>query len=97
MNKINKYIDLCIIDEYANKDYRNGFSLDVETLPKVEIENLLSVLLDDDTEMRDTVLTLMQKMINERLDEVESKSRSNHYSTRLDRINGELILEGIRA
>jgi hypothetical protein len=25
---LNKYIDICLIKEYADKDFKNGFSLD---------------------------------------------------------------------
>lgn len=75
MDKINRFIDRCLIDEYADKKSKDGYSLDVDDLPKKEIKDLVDILLDEDTDTRDTVLFQIQKLINERLPIVESDDR----------------------
>ena len=88
MSQLEKYIDNCLIDEYANK---KDYTLDVSSLPKNEIQNFLDVLMDDDTEIRDLILDKMQHLIDERLPEVEVRDRQNKgIKTHIDRINGEV-------
>lgn len=70
MNEINKYIDVCLINEYAFQT-EDGFMLDVDSLPEIEKTNFLDVLMKDDTTVRDFVLFQMQKMINERIEHYE--------------------------
>lgn len=75
MKAINSYIDRCLLDEYADKDLENGFSLDIDFLPEYEIENFLDQLMKNDTTIRDLVYYHMQKLINRRLSEYESENR----------------------
>jgi hypothetical protein len=75
MKELNRYVDLCLIDEYADKDFENGYSLDVDSLPEHERDNFLNELMKHDTTVRDLVLFHMQKFIDERLPECESNDR----------------------
>ena len=68
---IQKYIDRCVIDEYANKDYLNGFHLDVTDMSKHDQNNFLDLLMNQDDVLRELVLDRMQELINERLNAVE--------------------------
>ena len=67
MKELYKYIDVCLIDEYAEGNFEDGYSLDIDSLPKNEISNFLDRLMQEDTTIRDFVLSHMQQMINERL------------------------------
>lgn len=71
MEVINTYIDHCLIQEYGvpNKEL-NCFELDIDDLPKNEIENFLDRLMQEDTTVRDVVRYHMQKLIEERLSEM---------------------------
>lgn len=75
MKNLNSYIDHCIIEEYADRNLKNGYSLDVDDLPKHDFDNFLNMLMEEDTSVRDYVRCSMQKMIDARLPEVESKAR----------------------
>ncbi len=75
MNKINSYIDRCLIDEYAHKSFKNGYSLDLDSLPEHEIYNFLEKLMENDTKVRDLVRYEMQQLIDNRLPEVEAEDR----------------------
>lgn len=71
MRELNKYIDRCIIDEYAHKDREGSLELDISDIPPNELSNFLSRLMDEDTTVRDFVRDQMQKLIDERIPEVE--------------------------
>lgn len=75
MNDLNKYIDTCIIDEYATKNLSEGYALDVDDIPQHEISVFLDELMKRDTGVRDFVLHSMQQLINKRLGECESFDR----------------------
>jgi hypothetical protein len=92
MDEINSYIDVCLIDEYAEKDFENGYSLDVDSLPENERANFLDRLMQEDTTVRDLVLYHMQKLIDERLPEREAEDRQ-HAGLKLIRLsNGDTQL-----
>lgn len=71
MEVINKYIDHCLIQEYGvpNREL-NCFELDLDDLPKNEIDNFLHRLMLEDTTVRDVIHCHMQRLIEERLCEV---------------------------
>jgi len=71
MEKINTYIDHCLIQEYGtpNKEL-NCFELDIDDLPDNELDNFLHRLMQEDTTVRDVVHHHMQKLIEKRLCEV---------------------------
>lgn len=75
MKELNRYIDICLIDEYANKNVNRGYSLDIDSLPEHERSNFLDELMKNDTTVKDLVLFHMQKLIDERLSHCESKDR----------------------
>lgn len=93
MNEIDSYIDVCLIDEYADKDFNEGYQLDVDSLSEHERSNFLDLLMKHDTTVRDLVLYNMQKLINERLPECELKDR-NRAGIKLIRMsNGDTRFE----
>lgn len=92
MNKINQYIDICLIDEYATKN-AEGLSLDINDLPSNEISNFLDILMSDDSAVHDLVLDHMQKLINERLPDCEIKNRENNGLSLVRLSNGDSYLE----
>jgi len=77
MKELNRYIDTCIISEYADKDIHNGYTLDVDSLPEHERANFLDELMKHDTAVRDLVLSHMQKLIDDRLPECEANDRED--------------------
>lgn len=93
MKDLNKYIDNCIIDEYATKSFSEGYSLDIDDVPETEISNFIDELMKRDTNVRDYVLHSMQQLINERLRERESDERYDS-GLRLIRLpNGDTRLQ----
>lgn len=71
MERINTYIDHCLIQEYGVPNTElNCFELDIDDLPKNEIENFLDRLMQEDTTVRDMVRHHMQQLIEKRLGEV---------------------------
>jgi hypothetical protein len=96
MDSLNQYIDLCIIDEYADKSFSEGYSLDVDSLPDNEISNFLDELMKRDTNVRDYVLHCMQQLIDSRLPECEVNDRE-HAGLRLVHMsNGDTRIERMR-
>lgn len=89
MDQINKFVDLCIIDEYAEKDVFNGYHLDLDDLPETEISNLADLLLEHDTHIRDYVRAYMQELLNDRLRECTLEGRCNQGITLNYRPNGD--------
>lgn len=73
MKKINQYIDRCLVDEYATKSFKDGYSLDLDEIPESDLENFLRLLMTNDTTVRDLVRCHMQQLINNRLQDVESE------------------------
>ena len=69
MNSLYKYIDLCVIDEFAKPDSQNLYSLDVDELPDYQKFDLLTEIIKEDTDLRDIVSFHMQKLIDQRLQE----------------------------
>jgi hypothetical protein len=64
---LQKYIDICLIDEYADKDFIHGYSLDVSSLAEYEKSNFLNTLLQHDPIIKEKVLDRMQELIDERI------------------------------
>ena len=96
MKTLNHYVDICIIDEYADKDFQNGYSLDVDDLSEHEKANFLDELMKHDTAVRDLVHYHMQKLIDERLPECEVKDRQHAGLKLITLSNGDtrLVPEG---
>lgn len=90
---LNKYIDVCLIDEYATKSFEDGYTLDIDDLPDHEIENFLDRLMQDDTTVRDLVRYHMQQMIDARLPECEVEDRSNAGISLVQLSNGDTRLQ----
>jgi hypothetical protein len=93
MDSLNQYVDLCIIDEYADKSFTEGYSLDVDSLPDNEISNFLDELMKRDTTVRDYVRHCMQQIIDSRLPECEVNDRSNAGLTLVHLSNGDTRIE----
>ena len=72
---LNQYIDVCIIDEYADKSFSDGYTLDVDDLKDHDRDNFLAELMRHDTTVRDLVLYHMQELINKRLIECEANDK----------------------
>lgn len=66
MNSINRYIDLMLVDLYANKDWEKGYSLDVDSLPPHEIKNFIDELMKHDTAFKEMAMIEMQRLVDER-------------------------------
>jgi len=88
---LDSYIDACLIDEYADKDLRKGYSLDVDSLPDHEISNLLDRCMQEDTYIRDFVLSQMQDMINSRLPICEDNDRAGSNVRVVQLSNGDML------
>lgn len=73
--ELNKYIDNSLIQEYAHKDFEQGYLLDAVDLPKHEQANFLSMLLEHDEILKEKILDRMQELINSRIPEVESEDQ----------------------
>jgi len=90
-NTIEKYIDNCLIDDYADKDLICGYSLDVCSISEHDRYNFLDVLLKNDPILKDLVLDRMQELIDSRLSRIEVQHK---YDAGLnpvhDSINGEV-------
>ena len=68
MNKIaERYMDLCIIDEYADKDLQCGYSIDISDIPIEEIHNLIDVLLTHDMNFRDFIFDHLGDILTRRV------------------------------
>lgn len=91
-NTIEKYIDTCLIDEYADKDFECGYSLDIVSLSNHEQSNFLDFLIKNDSATKDLILDRMQELIDQRLPRVEAQARyDSGLRPRIDQINGEVI------
>jgi hypothetical protein len=94
-NNITSYIDRCLIDEYANKLFYRGYSLEVDEIPKAEILNFLDLLMAHDSALREAVLDHMQTLIDKRLSAVEIKDRASAGLKLVQLSNGDKQLESI--
>lgn len=91
MKEINNYIDRCLIDEYANKSFSKGYSLNIDDVTEHDRATLLDLLMKDDTDVKDYVLHTMQKLIDQRLYEKEIEDRyDSGCVSKVDHINGEI-------
>lgn len=89
---LNSYIDHCIIDEYAFKSFRFGFSLDASEIPQHDFDNFLDYLVKHDPATREIIEERMQVLINGRLSIMECESRYDKgYIPLTDQINGETL------
>ena len=91
--KLEQYIDLCLIDEYADKSFAHGYSLDLDNLPDHEVENFLDHLMKNDTAVREYVRIKMQEYIDARLPECEAEDRRHAGISLRYRSNGDTYLE----
>jgi hypothetical protein len=91
INTLNRYIDIQLIDEYADKDSKDGYSLDIDSIPEHTRANFLDELMKHDTSVRDLVNYAMQEMINERLPECELRDRENRGLTLVRLSNGDTM------
>lgn len=96
MKTLNHYIDICLIDEYADKDFRNGYALDVDSLSEHERSNFLDEIMKHDTSLRELILMGMQKLIDDRLPECEVKDRAEAGLTLRRLSNGDTMLVPMR-
>ena len=89
--KLNKYIEVNIIDEYATKNILNGYELNVSDLPANELSNLIDKLVTDDEVTKDFILDRIQDLIDERLPLIEMQDRYEAgYRPTQDQGNGEI-------
>lgn len=70
MREINNHIDKEILPFYGDEEY-----LSVDSLPSTEVKKLLDILMQNDTSVRDYVLSEMQDLIDKRLEERQSDNR----------------------
>jgi hypothetical protein len=89
---VDNYVDTCLINEYASKDLHNGYSLDVSSLSKNEIAHFFDRLMDDDSAVRNFVLDHMQKIVDERLCQMEREDRSKMGMSFSRKSNGDYEL-----
>lgn len=88
---IEQYIERILIDEYADKDFKDGYSLAVSDIPILELENFISILFREDPIGRDLILDRIQELIDQRLPFVESKDKYDAgFVPVLDSVNGEV-------
>lgn len=91
-NSIEKYIDTCLISEYADKDFKHGYSLEVANLSDHEKSNFLDLLFRNDPVLKEMALDRMQELIEQRLPRIEAQDRYDAgFKPRIDHINGEVI------
>lgn len=91
---LDRYIDVCLIEPYAEKDIERGYTLDIDSLPEHERDNFLDMLMKEDTTVRDLVLFHMQQLINTRLPECEVNDREAQGFRTIHLSNGDTYLEG---
>jgi hypothetical protein len=88
---IRKYVERCLIDEYAIKNLQSGYSLDINDLPETEIQNFLDLLFKNDPILQEAIKDRMQDLINQRISFVELQAR---YDSGLmpihDKVTGEV-------
>ena len=77
MSTLNHYIDICLINEYADKDLFVGYSLDVSSISEHDRNNFLDQLMQHDEAFKDIVLDYMQEAINKSLVDRECEDRDS--------------------
>lgn len=88
---IKKYIERLLIDEYADKDPKHGYSLDVVNLPPYELHNFLDYLTKNDAVTRELILDRMQELVNQVLPLAESRDLYGRgFIPMQDQTNGEV-------
>jgi hypothetical protein len=81
-----------VIRDYAFKDFREGYQLEVLDLPPKEQDNLLNALSNLDQDFRLEMLAYAQKIIDSRIGIVESEDRYEEGFRPIQDCNtGELI------
>jgi hypothetical protein len=75
MDIINRYIDHNLINEYADKNSKHGYLLDVMSLTNHEKSNFLDILFKEDSILRHAALERMQELIDERALAVELQDK----------------------
>lgn len=86
MNTLNNYIDICLVNEYADKDLFVGYSLDISSVSEHDRNNFLDQLMKHDESFKDMILDYMQEAINKNLVDRECEDRDSmnlsvkHYS-----------------
>lgn len=82
MSYIDHYIDLNILDEYADKPFFHGYSLDVSDIPSHELSNLIELLVQRDPAMREIIVGYVQQKIDARIPDFEADHR---YHKRMEK------------
>ena len=92
--QIERFIDKCLIDEYADKDIFEGYFLDISQIPDNVLSTFLDKLMSEDTNVRDYVHHAMQKLIDERLVECMNNDIARSHEVYLveDKQTGEQLL-----
>lgn len=90
---LDQYIDVCIIQEHAYKNFSDGYSLDIDDLSDHDRDNFLAELMKYDTTVRDLVHFHMQQLIDKRLKECESNDRYDSGLRLVRMSNGDTRLE----
>lgn len=72
---IDRYIDRNIVDEYADKSLKYGYSLNINDIPTHDLSNLIDFMLKHDGGLKDLVLDHIQDHVDERLNEMEKDHR----------------------
>ena len=93
MIALEKFIDRCIIDEYATKNLEEGYYLDVNQIPEHDQNMLLAKMFEADTNLRNYAISCMQNMIDERIVEVELEERDYLGFTARHDDCGDIYLE----
>lgn len=93
MIELERFIDRCIIDEYATKNLEEGYSLDIDQVPEHDQNIFLTKMLEADTNLRNYALNCMQQMIDDRIKEVELEERNYLGFTALRDDHGDIYLE----
>ncbi len=86
MNKIYQYIDRCIIDEYAS----HGQSLDITSIPTKERNDLIALLMEEDSTVCDLITYHLQRLVDERIVEKELNDRIDRGIVLNRRSNGDM-------
>lgn len=66
MNELSRYIDCCIVKEYTTVD-DDIFDLDITRIPKNELSHLIDFAINHDQKIKDSVLSRLQEIIDERV------------------------------
>ena len=93
MKDVIRFLDLCVIDEYATKDFRDGWSLDADNIPRCDIETLVNLLMQEDTAVRDTIMSHIQTLIDERIRDREVNERYAAGFRAVRHADGDLTIE----